>query len=286
MYFFGVQYPAFLLFNHFKMLCRIFLLAFGLQVALATPGLSPASNFKSRQSNTITVNLDQTYQKMDGFGFSQAFGTAYTIMNLPTTQQKQALDFLFNKTTGAGLTILRNGINVDVIEPANPGSPSTAPTYAWDGSDGAQVWVSQQAQTYGVSRFYADSWSAPAFMKTNDDESNGGYLCGVTGETCSSGDWKQAYANLIVQYIKDYQSAGVQITQVGFLNEPDFKHVAATPACVSELIVIVVRPIHLCYQMAPRQPISSRSSILACRPLVWMLVSRVAMPRAGIRKRQ
>ena len=36
---------------------------------------------------------------------------------------------------------------------------------------------------------FADAWSAPAFMKTNDATDNGGTLCGVPGATCTSGDW-------------------------------------------------------------------------------------------------
>ena len=47
-----------------------------------------------------------------------------------------------------------------------------------------------------------------------------GYLCGVSGESCSSGDWKQAYSDLLVQYNKDFASAGITITHPGFLNEP------------------------------------------------------------------
>jgi O-glycosyl hydrolase len=59
-------------------------------------------------------------------------------------------------------------------------------------------------------------------MKTNGNEAGGGYLCGVTTETCSSGDWRQAYANYLVKYIQDYKAAGIDITYVGFLNEPEF----------------------------------------------------------------
>lgn len=59
-------------------------------------------------------------------------------------------------------------------------------------------------------------------MKTNGQEINGGYLCGVTGESCSSGDWRQAYANFLVQYVKYYATAGITITHLGFLNEPEY----------------------------------------------------------------
>ncbi|KAF8289101.1 glycoside hydrolase [Clavulina sp. PMI_390] len=135
------------------------------------------------------------------------------------------LDLLFNTTTGAGLTILRNRIGSggvgDSIEPVGPSSPSGTANYTWDGVDAGQVWFSTKAMSYGVKTFYADAWSAPGFMKTNGADSNGGYLCGVTGETCSSGDWRQAYANFLVQYVKYYASAGITITHLGFLNEPE-----------------------------------------------------------------
>lgn len=85
------------------------------------------------------------------------------------------------------------------------------------------MWLSQQAKTYSVTRFYANAWSALGFMKTNGEDTNGGYLCSVSGETCASGDWMQAYANFLVQYIKYYASAGIEITHLGFLNEPDYR---------------------------------------------------------------
>ncbi|KAF8311269.1 glycoside hydrolase [Clavulina sp. PMI_390] len=174
---------------------------------------------------TVTVNVSTTYQTIDGFGFSQAFGRAYDVLNSPAAEAKMTLDLLFNTTTGAGFTILRNRIGSngtgDSIEPTSPGSPSATPTYSWNDDDSGQVWFSTKALAHGVKTFYADAWSAPGFMKTNGEDINGGYLCGVTGETCASGDWRQAYANFLVQYVKYYASAGITITHLGFLNEPE-----------------------------------------------------------------
>lgn len=174
----------------------------------------------------ITVNVGTTYQTMDGFGFSQAFGRANDLYNLPSASRTKGLDLLFSPTLGAGFTILRNRIGSggsgDSIEPTSPGSPGGTPKYVWDGSDGHQVWVSQQAKAYGVTRFYANAWSAPGFMKTNGKETGGGYLCGVSGESCSSGNWMNAYAAFLIQYIKYYSSVGITINYLGFLNEPDY----------------------------------------------------------------
>lgn len=177
-------------------------------------------------ASAVTINGATTYQTINGFGFSEAFGQASNIESAPTSTQQQVLDLLFNPNTGAGFTILRNIIPSDsnhTIEPNSPGSPSAAPTYTWDGNNWGQVALSKQAMSYGVNQIYADAWSAPGFMKTNGSESNGGTLCGAPGaSTCSTGDWRQAYANYLVQYIKDYASSGVTVSHVGFVNEPSF----------------------------------------------------------------
>ncbi|KAF5391171.1 hypothetical protein D9757_002993 [Collybiopsis confluens] len=161
------------------------------------------------------------------FGTSEAFGRALNIFDASPTAQTAALDLLFNPASGAGFTILRNRIGnsntaSDSVEPNAPSSPTATPAYDFDGIDSGQVWLSQQARAMGVQHIYADAWGAPYFMKTNDNLGNGGFLCGVTGETCSSGSWLQAYANFLVQYIKFYQSVNVTIDYLGFLNEPEF----------------------------------------------------------------
>ncbi|KAI0846208.1 glycoside hydrolase family 30 protein [Daldinia vernicosa] len=187
-----------------------------------------ASIGQTYAQSALTVNTASTLQQIDGFGVSQAFGRAAEFRDmLSGDPQKQGLDYLFNTTTGAGLTIIRNRIgsgttNSDSILPKSPGGPSAAANYSFDDDDRGQVWFSQQAMKYGVKTIYADAWSAPGFMKTNNNENNGGYLCGTPGHSCSSGDWRQPYADFLVQYVKYYSERGIPITQLGFLNEPDY----------------------------------------------------------------
>ncbi|KAK3295982.1 glycoside hydrolase superfamily [Chaetomium fimeti] len=203
--------------------------------AISGAGATPdsTSTLGARQANTITVDLARTYQRMDGFGFSLAFQRANLITNMSDkAKQRELLDLLFNRTTGAGFSILRNGIGstpnsnsdfMNTIAPTNPGGPNAEPKYQWDGKDSGQLWVSQQAvELYGVKSIYANAWSAPGYMKTNGRDTNGGTLCGVPGAGCSSGDWRQAYADYLVAYVKFYAAAGVNVTRLGFLNEPDF----------------------------------------------------------------
>ncbi len=143
-------------------------------------------------ASSATINGSATFQTINGFGASEGFGQASTIMNAGSGPQQQALNLLFSPTSGAGLTILRNEIPSDsggTIEPTAPSSPTATPTYRALGTDEGPEWLSKQAQGFGVNQFFADAWGAPPFMKTNNSDINGGTLCGVPGATCSSGDW-------------------------------------------------------------------------------------------------
>src|SRR3954454_22778621 len=149
-------------------------------------------------ADSATINGATTYQTIAGFGASEAFGEAATVMNASSSVQQQALNRLYSPTNGAGLTILRNEIgatNGNTIEPNNPGGPNATPNYlslAQINQDMGQLWFAQQIKSrYGVTNIYADAWSAPGYMKTNNSVSGGGQVCGA-GASCSSGDWRQA----------------------------------------------------------------------------------------------
>jgi O-glycosyl hydrolase len=184
------------------------------------------------QKAQISVDVGIQFQTVDGFGISESFqraGQIFGKLGLSVTNRYKIVDLLFSNEVGAGLTLLRNGIGssnssdkdfMNSILPFSPGSPSVTPAYRWDYNDSSQVWLAQQASFHGA-KIIADAWSAPAFMKTNQDDTHGGYLCGVSGTACTSGDWKKAYAKYITQYILYYQASHITISHVGFLNEPE-----------------------------------------------------------------
>lgn len=179
------------------------------------------------QAQTGTLSFNTTNQQIEGIGFSDAFGEANALKQLPAAQQTTILNLLYSQQTGAGFSLLRLGIGTDSqIEPTSPGSPTATPTYVFDGSDGGQVYLAQSGQHYGLNDFFADSWSAPGFMKNNNSIDNGGYICGTVdapvGSTGCTGDWRQAYANYLVQYVNFYKAIDIPITALGWINEPDY----------------------------------------------------------------
>jgi glucuronoarabinoxylan endo-1,4-beta-xylanase len=219
-------------------------------VAAGCGGGSPRaarSGFSS--TSTVTINTAEHYQRIAGFGVSEGFGQAKTLMNARGLVQKQVLSLLYSPTRGAGLTILRNEISADkgfTIEPKAPSSPNGKPSYltlAEVDQDQGQLWFAEQIKAdYGASVF-ADAWSAPAFMKTNDSAIDGGMVCGVPGASCKSGDWRQAYANYLVQYAKDYAAAGVPLSYLGPENEttiaPPQDSMIMSPAQTANLMAIL-----------------------------------------------
>lgn len=200
----------------------------------STSSRAPASVTTLKAAATVTVGTK--YQTIEGFGFSEAFGSASSIQSTSSSNQKKIFDYLFSTETGAGLTIIRNGIGSSAANVSNMLSilrkaptingtvdPNGTPTYTWDGSDNGQLWFTKKALPYGNITVIADAWSAPPFMKTNGQEIHSGLICGVPGTNCATGDWRQAFANYLVQYIKFYLTEGITIRYIGFVNEPDLK---------------------------------------------------------------
>jgi O-glycosyl hydrolase len=239
------------------------LLAGAAAIALIAAGMVAVSG-PALAADTATINGATTYQTMAGFGASEAFGQADTIMNAPAAAQQQALNLLFSPSGGAGLTILRNEISADpgiTIEPDAPASPAATPSYSPIGNDQGQLWLAQTIKAdYGVTNVFADAWSAPGFMKTNDSPLDGGTLCGAPGATaCSSGDWRQAYANYLVQYAKDYAAAGVPLTYVGPFNEPSF-----TPSGYDGMTMTPAQAANFMDVLGPTMTASGLSTQLEC----------------------
>lgn len=188
----------------------------------------------------ITVNTQNRHQVIDGFGISQAFQRARQVQRLSPAERQKAVDLLFSTETGAGFTILRNGIGSSLnydedymksIAPTSPGSPNDTINYEWDGDDAGQVWLAKEALKRAGSALsiYADAWSTPGYMKTNGDDVNGGYICGTRNTYCKTGDWRQAYAKYLIQLLRFYkEEENITISHVGFLNEPDLNQTYAS----------------------------------------------------------
>lgn len=198
-------------------------------ISLALLGQSSAWNYtpSSGYSANIKINARQTYQTMIGGGCSGAFGVAcqqFGALGLSPENQQRVTQILFDENIG-GLSIVRNDIGSSpgtTILPTCPATPQGKFNYVWDGSDNCQFNLTKTALKYNPELYvYADAWSAPGCMKTVGTENLGGQICGVRGTNCEH-DWRQAYADYLVQYVRFYKEEGIDISLLGAWNEPDF----------------------------------------------------------------
>ncbi|KAL2020640.1 hypothetical protein VTK56DRAFT_8130 [Thermocarpiscus australiensis] len=182
----------------------------------------------------VKINAGVRYQTMMGGGCSGAFGVACDqtgSRGLSAANQQLVSDYLFSENIG-GLSILRNRIGSspsDGILASCPASPSVPANYTFasdeDTADSCQLKLTRQALNANPNLFvYADAWSAPGCFKTDATDINGGFICGVRGSNCTH-DWRQAYADYLVQYVKEYEQRGVKVNMLGAYNEPDFNPV-------------------------------------------------------------
>ncbi|MGC8626037.1 MAG: glycoside hydrolase family 30 protein [Acidimicrobiales bacterium] len=181
-----------------------------------------ASSVGSTSTAPVQVSIGRAvYQRIDGFGFSDAFGQAANLAAMPSDVRSEVYALLFDPTKGAGLDIVRFGI----------GGAGTV-------SD--QLSLGQAALSFGVRTFYADAWSAPGLMKSNGSQDNGGYLCGSPGANCINGDYRQAYADYLAATAKAFAEQGLPLQAVDFVNEPEigpgYPSMLMTPAQAADFV--------------------------------------------------
>ena len=173
--------------------------------------------------STIKINAGEKYQTMIGGGCSGAFGAACATNTLSAADQNTVVETLFDENIG-GLSVLRNligsspGTTILPVCPATPAGPFNY-TFPTASNDSCQLTLAQRALKINPDLFlYADAWSAPGCFKTTGREAGGGYICGVRRSNCTY-DWREAYANYLIEYVKLYQQRGIKVSMLGAYNE-------------------------------------------------------------------
>jgi len=176
----------------------------------------------------ITLNWDQTYQRIDGFG---AFGGRIvpffespkrdSIMGYLWGQQGLQLNivrgkvlhtYAFNKQTGV-VTIKPAGsdINVDVTS-----SAYTSLTDVQKEQLG-QLWILKKIkERYQVPITIASTWTPPLSMKTNTSSESAKGFNGLNFNTSSTD-----FANYLAGFAKAFQTEGVNFYGISPCNEPE-----------------------------------------------------------------
>lgn len=170
--------------------------------------------------STITINAAQTFQTIDGFGFSLTGGSAQHLVNMSAPARAAILNELFGVSGNAiGTSYLRLSIGASdlnaVVFSYNdlPAGETDPEMKKFDlGPDRKDVIpVLKEILAINPSlKIMGSPWSPPVWMKDNQD-TRGGSL---------KPEYYDAYALYLVRYITEMKKEGITIDAITVQNEP------------------------------------------------------------------
>ncbi len=168
----------------------------------------------------ITVDAEQQYQAVEGFGFSLTGGSAMLIGRLPAPDRTALLQELFLADgDGIGISFLRLSIgSSDLSERCfsyndRPDGQEDPELIHFDIDTGDSELIPLLQEILAINpdiKIMATAWSAPTWMKTNQNF-RGGKL---------RPDCYAVYAAYLVLYLKAMQKRGVSVHAITPQNEP------------------------------------------------------------------
>ncbi|CAN5901449.1 glucosylceramidase [soil metagenome] len=168
----------------------------------------------------LTVDSTQTFQTIDGFGYTLTQGSADVISQLVSSQRTALLTELFGSAeTGISVNYLRVGIGATDLSstvysyddmPAGQTDPTLA-NFSLAPDQASMIPILKQILLINPNiKILACPWSAPVWMKDNGNSVGGSLLPA----------YYQAYANYFVKYIQGMQAEGIPINAITPQNEP------------------------------------------------------------------
>ncbi|WP_326499900.1 glycoside hydrolase family 30 beta sandwich domain-containing protein [Methylomicrobium sp. Wu6] len=168
----------------------------------------------------ITVDAEQKYQVMEGFGFSLTGGSAMLISRLPAADRSALLRELFLPDgNGIGISFLRLSIGASDLSERSfsyddrPDGHADFELVHFDIEAGDIEVIPLLREILAVNstvRIIATPWSAPPWMKTNQS-----FIGGKLRPDCYG-----VYAAYLVKYLKAMRERGITIHAITPQNEP------------------------------------------------------------------
>ncbi len=182
---------------------------------------------------TITVNDAVKYQQIDGFGASLTDSSAWLLWNkLTEAQRKEAMEMLFSRVKGIGLSVLRQPMGAsdfalsdysyDDLPPGPRPGQATSQSSSQPSDPQLQHFSIDHDRAYIIPllrealalnpnlKIIASPWSPPGWMKTSGSMIQGALLPSAYSP----------FAKYFVRFVQEYEAADVPIYAITMQNEP------------------------------------------------------------------
>ncbi|MBP3255586.1 MAG: glucosylceramidase [Clostridia bacterium] len=165
-------------------------------------------------NNKIKINEDIKYQEFLGFGGAFTESAGYAISTVNNEIYNNIVDDYFSK----------EGLNYSFGRLPIGSCDFSLDSYSYSYENDLSDFSIQRDMKYIIPfiksalnrnnsiKFISSPWSPPAFMKDNNRLVRGGKL---------KAEFKQTWADYLVQYVKEYNKQGINIDFMTLQNEPD-----------------------------------------------------------------
>jgi glucosylceramidase len=165
----------------------------------------------------VFIDPANKFQSFMGIGGALTDASAETFAKLPAAQQQEFLTALYDPQKGIGYSLARTNIHsCDFSSDTYTYVKDNDATLAsFDVSHDKQYRIPfikrSIAAAGGKLRMFVSPWSPPAWMKDNNNILQGGKL---------KPEFRQAWANYYVKFIKTYEALGIPVWGLSVQNEP------------------------------------------------------------------
>jgi glucosylceramidase len=169
---------------------------------------------------TIVVDSQITYQTIIGFGGAFTEASAFTLSKISANQRDEVINAYYNEDTGLHYTIGRVHINscdfsldnYDYVDEYD----TTLDSFDISRELDYVIPLIKDAEEIAKQKIslLASPWSPPAWMKSNKQMNNGGYLLP---------EYYEVWARYYVKFIDEFKKHDLNIDYVSVQNEPAAK---------------------------------------------------------------
>lgn len=164
----------------------------------------------------VFVDDSKTFQTMLGIGGAITDASAETFAKLPADQQNELIRAYFDPKSGIGYTVVRTNMQSCDFSSGSYSyvdeNDKDLKTFSIKQDEKFRIPMIKKAMaSAGKLSLYVSPWSPPAWMKDNNNVLQGGKLLP---------QYRQAWANFFVKYIKEYEKRGIPVWGLSVQNEP------------------------------------------------------------------
>lgn len=184
-----------------------------------TASIGLASSPAPMSSAVLRIDPRHRYQEIVGFGGAFTEAAASVLHRLSPARQEEVMRAYFDHETGLGYSLCRTHINSCDFALGNYAyteTPGDTALRDFSIERDRKHLLPMIKSAYAMSKepfvLFASPWSPPAWMKSNGMMNQGGKLLP---------EYRQAWADYYVRYIREYEKEGINIWGLTVQNEPE-----------------------------------------------------------------